>query len=228
MAGDSSGSAALPDAKAVGIDWWRIIMPIAVAIVIALIPAPAGLGQHAWYYFALFAGVVAALVLEPLPSTAVGFIAITLTAVLSRWTLFSNAELAKPGFNVASETVKWAFSGFASNTVWLVGGAFMLALGYQKNRSRTSHCIAIGAGPRKKLVVARLRRNRCRYHPRPVHPLESGTQCRDHVPGHDQSAADLRFKAKRSVGPQDRRIYPLGNLRGELHHEFAVYDRMRS
>jgi hypothetical protein len=62
----------------------------------------------------------------------VGFVAITLTAVLSRWTLFSDAELAKPGFNVAGETVKWAFSGFASSTVWLVGGAFMLALGYQK------------------------------------------------------------------------------------------------
>ena len=115
-----------------GIAWWRIIAPIAIAVAIALIPAPSGLSQHAWYYFALFAGVVAALVLEPLPSTAVGFIAITLTAVLSRWTLFSTAELAKPGFNVANETVKWALSGFASNTVWLVGGAFMLALGYQK------------------------------------------------------------------------------------------------
>lgn len=132
MAGETKVSAPLQGTEAARIAWWRIITPLAVAIIIAVIPAPAGLGQHAWYYFALFAGVVAALVLEPLPSTAVGFIAITLTAVLSRWTLFSDAELAKPGFNVASETVKWAFSGFASNTVWLVGGAFMLALGYQK------------------------------------------------------------------------------------------------
>ena len=132
MAGETKGSASIPEAEAAGIVWWRIVTPIAIAIVIALIPAPVGLGQHAWNYFALFAGVVAALVLEPLPTTAVGFVAITLTAVLSRWTLFSDAELAKPGFNVAGETVKWAFSGFASSTVWLVGGAFMLALGYQK------------------------------------------------------------------------------------------------
>jgi L-tartrate/succinate antiporter len=130
MAGKTKGS--VSEAEAAGIAWWRIVTPIAIAIVIALIPPPAGLGQHAWNYFALFAGVVAALVLEPLPTTAVGFVAITLTAVLSRWTLFSDAELAKPGFNVAGETVKWAFSGFASSTVWLVGGAFMLALGYQK------------------------------------------------------------------------------------------------
>src|SRR5450631_1858676 len=132
MAGETKGSASLQETEADGIVWWQIATPIAIAIMIALTPAPAGLGQHAWNYFALFVGVVAALVLEPLPTTAVGFVAITLTALLSRWTLFSDAELAKPGFNVAGETVKWAFSGFASSTVWLVGGAFMLALGYQK------------------------------------------------------------------------------------------------
>jgi L-tartrate/succinate antiporter len=132
MAAAIEGYASPRGVEGASIAWWRIIAPIATAIILALIPAPAGLSQHAWNYFALFAGVVAALVLEPLPSTAVGFIAITLTAVLSRWTLFSEADLAKPGFNVAGETVKWAFSGFASNTVWLVGGAFMLALGYQK------------------------------------------------------------------------------------------------
>lgn len=77
MAGETKGSAPLQGTEAARIAWWRIITPIAVAIIIALIPAPAGLGQHAWYYFALF-------------------------------------------------------SGFASNTVWLVGGAVMLALGYQK------------------------------------------------------------------------------------------------
>ena len=67
-----------------------------------------------------------------LPPAATGFIAIALTAGLSRWTLFSTEDLAKPGFNLASESVKWAFSGFASSTVWLVGGAFILAMGYEK------------------------------------------------------------------------------------------------
>jgi len=112
--------------------YWRWLVPVLIAVVLAVIPQPAGLSQHAWWYFSLFAGVVAALVVEPLPPAAIGFIAIALTAGLSRWTLFSTEDLAKPGFNLAAESVKWAFSGFASSTVWLVGGAFMLAMGYEK------------------------------------------------------------------------------------------------
>ncbi len=107
-------------------------MPIVLAVAIALLPPPPGLAQHAWYYFALFTGVIAALVTEPLPNPAVGLIGLTLAAVLSRWTLFGPADLAKPGFNVVSQSINWALSGFASTTVWLVGGAFMFALGYEK------------------------------------------------------------------------------------------------
>src|ERR1700687_3808124 len=110
--------------RAPGVRRW--IIPILIAVVLAVIPPPPGLSQHAWWYFSLFAGVVAALVVEPVPPAATGFIAIALTAAVSRWTLFSDAELAKPGFNIASESVKWAFSGFASSTVWLVGGAFKI------------------------------------------------------------------------------------------------------
>ena len=112
--------------------WWRAVVPIAIAIVLALLPPPPGLTQHAWYYFALFSGVIAALVTEPIPNPAVGLVGLTLAAVLSRWVLFSPADLAKPGFNVVSQSVNWALSGFASTTVWLVGGAFMFALGYEK------------------------------------------------------------------------------------------------
>jgi len=113
-------------------NYWRWIIPVLLAVALVLIPPPPGLSQHAWWYFSVFAGVVAALVLEPVPPAATGFIAIALTAAISRWTLFSIQDLAKPGFNLASESVKWAFSGFASSTVWLVGGAFMLAMGYEK------------------------------------------------------------------------------------------------
>jgi len=115
-----------------GGSYGRWAVPVLIAVGLALLPAPSGLGQHAWWFFSVFAGVVAALIIEPVPPAATGFIAIALTAALSRWTLFSVEDLAKPGFNVASESVKWAFSGFANPTVWLVGGAFMLALGYQK------------------------------------------------------------------------------------------------
>jgi L-tartrate/succinate antiporter len=112
--------------------WWRAVVPIVLAVAIALLPPPPGLEQHAWYYFALFAGVIAALVTEPIPNPAVGLVGLTLAAVLSRWTLFGPADLAKPGFNVTTQSVNWALSGFASTTVWLVGGAFMFALGYEK------------------------------------------------------------------------------------------------
>ncbi len=111
---------------------WRWGIPIAVAVALVLVPPPTGLTQHAWNFFALFAGIVAALVLEPIPPAATGVVAITLAAALSRWTLFSAEQMANPKFNAASESVKWAFSGFASNTVWLVGGAFMFALAYEK------------------------------------------------------------------------------------------------
>jgi hypothetical protein len=136
-------------------DYWRWIVPVLLTVALAVSPHPEGLSHHAWWYFSLFAGVVAALVVEPLPPAAIGFIAIALTAALSRWTLFSIEDLARPGFNLASESVKWAFSGFASSTVWLVGGAFMLAMAYEKPalasvlpctwsvRSGTTHCCSV-------------------------------------------------------------------------------------
>jgi L-tartrate/succinate antiporter len=56
---------------------WKLLLPVFVALVIALIPAPEGLGQHAWYYFAIFAGVVVALVFEPIPGALIGLIGVT-------------------------------------------------------------------------------------------------------------------------------------------------------
>ncbi len=112
--------------------WWRAVLPVALAVLLAMLPPPPGLSQHAWYYFALFAGVIAALVTEPLPNPAIGLIGLTLAAALSRYVLFATADMAKPGFNVVSQSVNWALSGFANTTVWLVGGAFMFALAYEK------------------------------------------------------------------------------------------------
>ena len=110
----------------------RALPPVAVAIGLALLPAPAGLAPNAWRFFALFAGVVMALVLEPLDVAAVGVIAITLGALLAPWTLFTAEEMARPGFNAASAAAKWAFTGFGDSTVWLVAGAFMFALAYKQ------------------------------------------------------------------------------------------------
>ena len=111
---------------------WKAMAPVAVAIGVALLPAPQGLPLHAWYFFAIFAGVIVGLMLEPLPGGAVGLIGVTLVAVLSQWVLFSPAELAKPGFKPANAALAWELSGFSNTTVWLIFGAFMFALGYDK------------------------------------------------------------------------------------------------
>jgi L-tartrate/succinate antiporter len=111
---------------------WKAIAPVAIVIIIALIPAPAGLPQHAWYFFAIFVGVIVGLMFEPLPGGAIGLIGVTLVAVLSEWVFFSPDQLAKTGFNSARASLSWALSGFSNTTVWLIFGAFMFALGYEK------------------------------------------------------------------------------------------------
>lgn len=111
---------------------WKGIAPIAVAIIIALSPAPEGLEQHAWYFFAIFAAVIVGLMLEPLPGGAIGLIGVTVVTVLAKYTLFGPAELAKTGFSAPSAAINWALSGFSNSTVWLIFGAFMFALGYDK------------------------------------------------------------------------------------------------
>ena len=77
---------------------WKHFAPIVVAIVIALIPAPAGLPQHAWYYFAIFAGVIVGLMFEPLPGGAIGLIGVTLVARLSEYVLYSAGATREAGF----------------------------------------------------------------------------------------------------------------------------------
>ena len=111
---------------------WKAALPIAVAVVLALIPPPEGLAQHAWYFFAIFAGVIVGLMLEPLPGAAIGLIGVVLVTILAPYVLFSPADLAKAGFKPANAGLTWALSGFSNSTVWLIFAAFMFALGYEK------------------------------------------------------------------------------------------------
>jgi L-tartrate/succinate antiporter len=45
---------------------------------------------------------------------------------------FTAAQLSAKGFNAPAEAVRWTLSGFTNTTVWLIFGAFMFALGYEK------------------------------------------------------------------------------------------------
>ena len=111
---------------------WKALLPVVVALIIAIIPPPDGLAQHAWYFFAIFAGVIVGLVLEPLPGAAIGLIGVTVVTVLAPYVLFGPADLAKAGFKPANAGLNWALSGFSNSTVWLIFAAFMFALGYEK------------------------------------------------------------------------------------------------
>ncbi len=98
----------------------RSALPLIIGLLVALIPAPAGLAANAWLYFALFAAVIIALITEPLPAAGVAVIGVTLAAV-------SGLVVKAP-----SEAIRWALSGFANSTVWLIFGAFVFAMGYEQ------------------------------------------------------------------------------------------------
>ena len=100
---------------------WRILVPLGVWLVIFIVPAPSGLNSNQWHYFAIFAAVIAGLVLESMPPGAVGLIGLTAAAILG----YVETDPTK--------SLRWALAGFADATVWLIVGAFVFAIGYRKS-----------------------------------------------------------------------------------------------
>jgi L-tartrate/succinate antiporter len=99
---------------------WRALVPLAIGTVIAVTPVPQGLSANAWYYFALFAAVIAGIITEPVPPAILGLAGVTIAAVL-------RLVRASP-----ADATSWALSGFANSTVWLIFAAYMFALGYSQ------------------------------------------------------------------------------------------------
>jgi L-tartrate/succinate antiporter len=95
-------------------------VPLIVGGVVWLLPPPEGLSVAAWRYAALFSGVIAALVTEPLPGPAIGVIGVSVAA-----------SLRLVG-GTPTESMRWALSGFSNDVVWLVFSATTFALGYEK------------------------------------------------------------------------------------------------
>ena len=110
--------------------WSRAAIPLLAGLVIAVLPIPDGLAPHAWRYFAVFVAVILALITEPLPAAGVGLIGVTLVAATGL--VFTPAQHADPGFRLPAEAIRWALSGFANSTVWLIFGALVFAMGYEK------------------------------------------------------------------------------------------------
>lgn len=100
---------------------WRAIVPLSIGAAIWLMPVPSGLTSNAWSYFALCVAVITALVTEPVPGPVAGILGITAAAALN---------LVAPN---PDDSIRWALSGFAISTVWLIFVAFMFGLGYEKS-----------------------------------------------------------------------------------------------
>ena len=110
---------------------WKLLAPLVVMGIMFLIPVPDGMPPQAWHYFAVFVAMIVGMILEPIPATAISFIAVTICVIGSNYLLFDASELADPAFNAGKQALKWGLAGFSSTTVWLVFGAFIFALGYE-------------------------------------------------------------------------------------------------
>lgn len=103
---------------------WKIAIPLILWAVLVIYPlifgVPTGLQIHAWWYFAAFVAVIVGLILEPIPAAAIGLIGVAFITVMR----YVNANM--------TTSVNWALAGFADTTVWLIFGAFVFSMGYNK------------------------------------------------------------------------------------------------
>lgn len=103
---------------------WKIAIPLILWAVLVIYPlifgVPEGLKIHAWWYFAAFVAVIVGLILEPIPAAAIGLIGVAFIATMR----YVNADIG--------QSVNWALAGFADTTVWLIFGAFVFSMGYNK------------------------------------------------------------------------------------------------
>src|SRR3954447_18560765 len=99
---------------------WRSAAPILVCLALNLAPRPAGLDVAAWRYHALFAAVIVALILEPIPASAVGLIGVTVATTMG---------YVEPD---PAASVRWGLGGFSDPTVWLIFGALVFSTGYER------------------------------------------------------------------------------------------------
>lgn len=95
---------------------FRLLICIGLALGLWMAPRPEGLDPSAWHLAAIFAGVIAGFLLQPMPMGPVvllGLLVVSVTDVL--------------GDGAGSLGMKAALSGYGEEVVWLVVGAFLLA-----------------------------------------------------------------------------------------------------
>ena len=124
----------------------RTALPLLVLVIVWMLPTPEGLTVHAMRFLAIFLAVILALILEPLPNSAVGMIGCVAAGSLqlvplAEKSIAAMAAAAKAGTVAVmpvmspanlNSSLGWALSGFVDSTVWLIFVAYMFAMGYEK------------------------------------------------------------------------------------------------
>ncbi|CAM5569320.1 DASS family sodium-coupled anion symporter [Streptomyces aurantiogriseus] len=90
------------------------IAPVAVGLIVYLLPQPDGIKQGGWAVLAIFTATVLGLILQPLPLGAVALVGLTVTMITG--TLEPDVALG----------------GFSEPTIWLIVAAFFISLGFTK------------------------------------------------------------------------------------------------
>jgi len=98
-----------------------------------------------------FVGVIVGLVLEPLPGAAIAITGLTAGRGVPPICAVQSQQLSEPGFRPPSAALAWALSGYSNPTVWLIFGAFILALGYERT--------GLGETDRALILVKRMGKN---------------------------------------------------------------------
>ena len=107
---------------------WKYAVPVAIGVVLWLLPAPEGLKPEAWRMFAIFVATIAGIITAPLPMSAIAIIGATVAALTD---VISMADVVK---------------STGTDLVWLIVLAFFISRGVIKT----------GLGHRVALLFMRL------------------------------------------------------------------------
>ncbi|GAB6152703.1 anion permease [Desulfosporosinus burensis] len=92
----------------------KILIPILLAALFFLIPAPKGLEVQAWELFGIFAGTILMLILQGLPEASAIFVGVSAAGLIV-------------------VPIKDILVGYTDSTVWLIVAAVMMSLGFKKS-----------------------------------------------------------------------------------------------
>lgn len=109
-----------------------LLVVLALAVVIWLVPPPTGVQPRAWHLLAIFIATIVGIILKPLPMGAIAMIGIAVTAL------------------TGTLTINQALSGFGNGTIWLIVAAFFISRGFIKTGlgSRIAYLFMAALGKR--------------------------------------------------------------------------------